>query len=59
MQNEFLIQTVVVAINLILIFGWLLYSMFAKPLDFPEPKPNYNEETDWLLSLDETERKIS
>lgn len=57
MQNEFLIQTVVVAINLILIFGWLLYSMFAKPLEFKEP--SYPKEVDLLLEMDETERKIS
>lgn len=56
---ETYIEFTIASVNVSILLGWLWYQMFGKPLVFDEPKPNYDEETDWLLSLDETEKKIS
>lgn len=50
---------ILLSVNALCISFALARLLFA-PLKFEEEtKPNYNEEVDWLLSLDESEVKIS
>ena len=52
------ILKIILAVN-VLFIAFCIMRLLLTPLKFEETKPNYNTEVDRLLSLDETEIKIS
>jgi len=52
------ILKIILAVSILLI-AFCIMRLLLTPLKFEETKPNYTTEVDRLLSLDETEIKIS
>jgi len=52
------ILKIILAVSILLI-AFCIMRLLLTPLKFEDTKPNYNTEVDRLLSLDETEIKIS